>query len=489
MTLEWSSSYGPVDEDFADVSLLLKGEGTNGSTTILDSSSNNLSVTVLGNPSISTAVNTPFGTGDGVLRWPSGGSGNRIEIQYNSDFLFDQDLTVEAWFYPTNTTNNTQELVTVGSFTDGLVVRIKSPFNDDIYLKGKAFVITASVTFNAWNHVALVRSGSIGKVYVNGVFTGSQQTVTGTVNSAQGIVTVGKSYFGYISNLRITKGVARYTENFDVPTAPFPILSPSTRIEVGDGFDVEAANYILAVEAADAAAGQPGGLEPAVRTAINDFVVGCKSDGIWNAIKASCILAGARTTNGALVPLKGTAPTPFNFDLVNDTDYDRKTGLVGDGSTKYLNANRLGDADPTNNEHQSIYVSTSANVSGFPQYIISFDGSTARNIAWNSGLGAYVFPNTTSSGADSGGGSPTGFIGHSRDNASTFDFFVNNTLTADINQGSSAAPNVDTFLFSFSDGSNKSNGRLAFYSIGESLDLAKLDTRISDFITAIGVAI
>ena len=231
MTMVWSPDYAPVDGDFDSVSLLLKGEGTNGSTTILDSSSNNLSVTVLGNPSISTAVNTPFGTGDGVLRLPSGGSNNRIEIQYNSDFLFDQDLTVEAWFYPTNTTNNTQELVTVGSFTDGLVVRIKSPFNDDIYLKGKAFAITASVTFNAWNHVALVRSGSIGKVYVNGVFTGSQQTVTGTVNSAQGIVTVGKNYFGYLSNLRITKGVARYTENFDVPTAPFPIYSPTTRAQ------------------------------------------------------------------------------------------------------------------------------------------------------------------------------------------------------------------------------------------------------------------
>ena len=73
-------------------------------------------------------------------------------------------------------------------------------------------------------------------------------------------------------------------------------------------YDTDAGNYIQAVEAADGQA-----LEAATRQAINNFVVGCKQDGIWSAIKASCILAGARTLNGALVPLVGTAPTNNNF--------------------------------------------------------------------------------------------------------------------------------------------------------------------------------
>jgi hypothetical protein len=90
-------------------------------------------------------------------------------------------------------------------------------------------------------------------------------------------------------------------------------------------YDEDAGNYIQAVETADAQA-----LEPATRKAINNFVIGCKQDGIWDAIKASCILAGARTRLGALTPLAGTAPTSFNFV---DGDYNRKTGLVGDGST------------------------------------------------------------------------------------------------------------------------------------------------------------
>ncbi|NBN88588.1 MAG: hypothetical protein EBV32_05835, partial [Proteobacteria bacterium] len=72
--------------------------------------------------------------------------------------------------------------------------------------------------------------------------------------------------------------------------------------------DADANAYIAAVETADGQA-----LEGDTRAAITAFVVGCKADGIWNAIKASCILAGARTLSGALVPLIGTAPTNNNF--------------------------------------------------------------------------------------------------------------------------------------------------------------------------------
>jgi hypothetical protein len=90
----------------------------------------------------------------------------------------------------------------------------------------------------------------------------------------------------------------------------------------------EALTYIAAVEAADGQA-----LEPAVKLAINAFIKGCKNDGIWPAIKASCILAGARTLTGALVPLVGTAPTNVDGLFVSG-DYNRKTGLVGTGSTK-----------------------------------------------------------------------------------------------------------------------------------------------------------
>ena len=48
-------------------------------------------------------------------------------------------------------------------------------------------------------------------------------------------------------------------------------------------------------------------------TAISQFVAGCKTDGIWDPIKACCIMAAWDGLNGALYPLKGTAPTNNNF--------------------------------------------------------------------------------------------------------------------------------------------------------------------------------
>lgn len=117
----------------------------------------------------------------------------------------------------------------------------------------------------------------------------------------------------------------------------------------------DAAAYIAAVEAADGQA-----LEAGVRAAINAFVSGCKQDGIWSALQACCLMAGARTLSGALVPLKGPAPTNFNFV---SGDYSRKTGLIGNGATKYLDSNfTLADFPSNDNTHLSAYVTEAAPV-------------------------------------------------------------------------------------------------------------------------------
>jgi hypothetical protein len=97
-------------------------------------------------------------------------------------------------------------------------------------------------------------------------------------------------------------------------------------------FDADAAAYLRAVEAADGQA-----LETPVKRAVDDFFRGTKADGTFSALKAACILCGARTLAGALVPLAGAAPTNNNFV---DADYNRETGLVGNGSTKYLDSGR-----------------------------------------------------------------------------------------------------------------------------------------------------
>jgi hypothetical protein len=76
----------------------------------------------------------------------------------------------------------------------------------------------------------------------------------------------------------------------------------------------------------------------------------------WDAIKASCILCGARTLAGALVPLVGTAPTNVADNFVSG-DYTRggaTPGLKGDG-TSYLDSGRANDADPQDSKHLAFF--------------------------------------------------------------------------------------------------------------------------------------
>ena len=242
-------------------------------------------------------------------------------------------------------------------------------------------------------------------------------------------------------------------------------------------YDPDAEDYINRVIAADVAAGNTSGLEVGVQDAINAFVLSCKSDGIWPAIKASCILAGARTLAGALVPLIGDAPTNVGGNFV-DGDYNRETGLKGDGSTKYLNSNRNNDEDPANNSHTSVFVSEQN--PALTQFFVGADPEIA-----------IVSSNLTMKRHSSrvAVGSPaTGFVGSSRNNSSEFASRLNG-VTGTHSAATSTVSGSPIYLFAGSPTLINSTARLSFYSIGESLDLTKLDTRVTDLINAIGAAI
>jgi hypothetical protein len=249
--------------------------------------------------------------------------------------------------------------------------------------------------------------------------------------------------------------------------------------------DPDAGRYIAAVEAAD---GQL--LEFGVGKAINDFVVGCKQDRIWDAIKASCILAGARTLSGALVPLAGTAPTNVSGLFVSG-DYNRKTGLVGDGTSKYLNSNRAGNVDPQNNCHLAIWKADA--VAGANPYFIGCgtSGFTVINACGQTGMysnGALPF-------ADSGSGynsSAQGLHGNSRSLSNSVNFKRPGLSVLTASNTSTTPPAFAHHVFGVSGAGTPgfyTASRLAFYSIGESLDLALLDARVTALITAFGVAI
>jgi len=252
--------------------------------------------------------------------------------------------------------------------------------------------------------------------------------------------------------------------------------------------DPDAAFYIDRVQAAD---GQS--LEEGVKLAYSTFVSDCKTDGIWDAIKASCILAGARTTNGALVPLVGAAPDPYNFDLVGDSDYDRKTGLKGNGSTKYLDSNTNNNSLSQDDNSLGVFVDTAESSSDAAYIGIGSGSITGSNHIGTSTIGAFLFFRSMSANADTllGAQSSTGFIGLDRSQSSQFTHRANGQSIL-VNQTSQtpATGNIYVFGRNVSDALDiPTDGRLQFYFIGESLDLAALDTRVTTLMSDLAAAI
>jgi hypothetical protein len=265
--------------------------------------------------------------------------------------------------------------------------------------------------------------------------------------------------------------------------------------------DLDALGYILRVENID---GQY--LEPNIKNAINRFVTGCKGDNIWNSIKSSCILAGARSLSGALVPLKGSAPTNYNFNVL---DYTRKSGLRGNGSSKYLDSNRSNLADPINSKHISIYLSQ-VDTTTYGYYIgggqINASASTSTGSWIDRGLNTVNINSNTFVDISSAGlqyESGLALKGLSRFSSGKFNYFTyardpatNNQLlfTGEItgNNSSSENFNHNIHLFKANIGSGNldtglyplfSNARMSFYSIGEHIDLYKLNQRVNDLMS------
>jgi hypothetical protein len=246
--------------------------------------------------------------------------------------------------------------------------------------------------------------------------------------------------------------------------------------------DADARAYVNAVEQADRQT-----LEPAVTQAIVDFVAGCKADGIWGAIKASCILAGARTLAGALVPLAGPVPTNVGGGFI-DSDYNRKTGLRGAATDKSLDSNRNTNADGQDDSHLSIYCTDIGGASGnvIGSSTINASGASAIVRASNARIhtrsrNATVEILATNSFA-------TGYIGHTRNASLEYSVLTKNSVTAaetsvSVTQGSQTPFNGNIIVLT------GGTQRIAYYSIGSNIDLALHSRRVATLISSVNAAI
>lgn len=245
------------------------------------------------------------------------------------------------------------------------------------------------------------------------------------------------------------------------------------------GYDFDAADYFARIVAAGST------ISSANQTAVNAFVVGCKTDGIWSAIKASCLLAGADDLTGALVPLVGTAPT--NVDgLFVAGDYSRTTGLIGNGSTKYLNSNRSNNSDPQNNQHLAVYQTEATAGTLFEGWIGTGNVSARSQVFRNSGAGNVTtfFRSRNDIGSTvSAASSSVGLKGLSRSISSSVAARAEGSNYT-LNHVSAAPTSASISVFGLGV-SDKAASRLSFYSIGESLDLEMLDARLATYMSSL----
>jgi len=219
-----------ADPYFEYTTLLLPGNGTNGAqnNTFLDGSTNNFTITRNGNTTQGTF--SPFSqTGWGNY---FDGTGDSLSIANNVALQLTGAFTMEAWYYPLGFPGSGLYdcLLTTGdnSLSNAIAIYINSSGGIQLYnhVTNAAIFNTASgVVLNAWNHIAATRNSSNGvDLWLNGVSQGSTVTVsssfTSTTPTRIGTSSTNQDCYGYISNVRIVKGVAVYTGAFTLPTSP-----------------------------------------------------------------------------------------------------------------------------------------------------------------------------------------------------------------------------------------------------------------------------
>lgn len=88
---------------------------------------------------------------------------------------------------------------------------------------------TTTITANTWFHIAVCRTGTSTKMYINGVQEGSTYTdgTTYLVGASAPVIGGTDPMTGYMSNVRMVKGVCVYTGNFTSPIAPLQATQPA----------------------------------------------------------------------------------------------------------------------------------------------------------------------------------------------------------------------------------------------------------------------
>lgn len=235
------SAYVTNDPFFANVVLLLHGDGAG--TAIVDSSLP--AKTMTGNIS-QTATTPKFGPASLLqdsatypakhTQTPMGAQGGALDILSGT-----ADFTIDGWFWQDSGALTSLTILSYGddatAMTHGINVNIDSAGSLRLVtgiLNGaqawKNGSTPGGISTNTWHHFAVVRSAGVPLFFLDGVLQslagGSSNWIGYTFPNTSPIVVVGTtatitggSGTGKFDEIRVTKGIARWTANFTPPTA------------------------------------------------------------------------------------------------------------------------------------------------------------------------------------------------------------------------------------------------------------------------------
>jgi len=225
------------DLHFPNVIFLAKFDGSNGSTSITDSSNKNNSITVNGGAQISTAA-SKFGGSSLKLDYENAGTGDRIVADTVADNLTSTTHTIEFWFKTdmADAHINSNNPAFFGfndsgsNYDNRLMLQMTSKTNLRFYRAASTYhdMTVSAMNDDAWHHIAIVSDGTDYDIYLDGSRLTTDAGDSRQINSNDTFMigaeydsgpSSGNYFSGYIDDFRITNGVARYTgASFTLPT-------------------------------------------------------------------------------------------------------------------------------------------------------------------------------------------------------------------------------------------------------------------------------
>ena len=224
------TSTGAPDDQFNRVSFLSHFDGANNgvNNAFDDGSASNHTITAAGN--VTQGSFGPFARPDGEWGWNFDGSGDHFTVADSTDFdCGTGDFCLELFIFSGGASSNPL-LVTFGG---GFYLQLKDSMTDISFHTGSTEIIysgSASLTNNAWHHIAITREGSSLRHFLDGSLvktTSNSDAVNSSSTVYVGTNTNGSSlaWTGLISNLRLVNGSAVYTSAFTVPTSKLTAIT------------------------------------------------------------------------------------------------------------------------------------------------------------------------------------------------------------------------------------------------------------------------